>query len=191
MPPESPEPPRRVARVESEEVPSGYALTLATIKSMRRFAREAYKDERISQLARVLTQDVAPRDRRGEAEALLAWTQETFRYVALPWHPQGLARVADASWTLFDATARTGECASLAVAFAAMAMSLGLPARFRVLGKNESHPYDFGHVIAVVDVGSTSSPDWVVADPSYREPLGWPFRPGDVSPVRVFQDFDL
>ena len=186
----SPEPPRRVARVDSEEVPSGYALTLATIKSMRRFARDAYKDERISQLARVVTQGVAPRDRRGEAAAILAWMQETFRYTALPWHPKGLARVADAAWTLLDAPSKTGECASLTVAFAALAMSLGMPARFRVVGKDENQPYDFGHALAVVDVGSANAPDWVAADPSYQHPLGWPFRPGDVSPARVFQDFD-
>jgi transglutaminase-like putative cysteine protease len=168
-------------------LPEGYAGTAVVLGNMVAFARGALEDERVNQLARFVTKDLPARDASAEADALLRFLQETFRYTRLPWYREGWQRLQTVPYTLFEALVRTGECASLATAFASLALSLGLETRFRTAGVDASRPRDFEHVYAIVAIGG----EWVAADPSYDQPLGWPHRPGDRSPVAVVQDWPI
>lgn len=150
------------------EIPSGFAGTAVICSYMARFAREALKDERVNRLARELTAGLPDRNGRAECQALLSYMQTTFRRTRLPWHRAGWQRLQTVPETLFDAPVRTGECASLVTAFAALAMSVGNEARFRTVGQDTNAPYDHEHVLALVYVGGL----WLTADPSYDEPLG-------------------
>jgi transglutaminase-like putative cysteine protease len=166
--------PRRAAatepQVEVREIPDGYDGTAAIVAEMRRLALDAYRDERINRLARGITADVGARDFAGELDAALEWMQETFRYTRLPWHPWGLQRLQTPAETLFDAPVRTGECASLSTALAALLMSLGFEVLFRTAGTDPLDPRFFDHVYVLVNVPGEG---WIAADPSYPYPLGW------------------
>lgn len=156
--------------VEVRSIPDGYDGTAAIVAEMRRLALGAYGDERINRLARAITAEIEDRDFAGELEALLWWMQTVFRYTRLPWHPAGLQRLQTPSETLLDAPQRTGECASLATALAALLMSLGFEVMFRTAGTDVLDPRFFEHVYVLVNV-----PDhgWIAADPSYPQRPGW------------------
>ena len=140
---------------------------------MRKLVLAAYKDERINRLAREITIQLPRRDYEGEAATVLRWFQDSFRYTRLPWHPDGLQRLQTPSETLFDAPVRTGECASLSTAMAAVLMSLGAEIAFRTAGTDAAHPDQFEHVYLVINIPGKG---WLSADPSYEEGLGWEHR---------------
>jgi transglutaminase-like putative cysteine protease len=156
--------------VTVREIPDGYDGTAAIVAEMRRLALGAYPDERINRLAREITSAVPDRDFAGELDASLEWMQETFRYTRLPWHPSGLQRLQTPAETLLESPVRTGECASLATALAALLMSLGFEVRFRTAGTDALDPRFFEHVYVVANVPGEG---WIAADPSYPYPLGW------------------
>jgi transglutaminase-like putative cysteine protease len=160
----------RDAAVSIRRIPDGYDGTAAIVAEMRRLALGAFRDERINRLARAITGSVAARDFLGEVDALLEWMQETFRYTRLPWHPSGLQRLQTPGETLFEAPSRTGECASLATALAALLMSLGFEVMFRTAGTDALDPRFFEHVYVMVNVPGHG---WLAADASYPHPLGW------------------
>ena len=174
-------------------LPDGYAGTVLVVAQMRRFAIDGLRDERIHQLARTLTAGLPSRDGRSEAEAILRHLQPGgtggFRYVHLPWDREGwgFQRVQHPSYTLFASPTRSGECASLTVAYAALARALGHEVRFRTAGRDARSPYDLGHVYALDDLAAGGP--WTAADPSYDYPLGWPHRPFDLSPVETWSDW--
>jgi len=159
-----------VPEVTVRSIPNGYAGTAAIVAEMRRLARSAYRDERVNRLARAITEEIEDRDFAGELEAVLWWMQAVFRYTRLPWHPAGLQRLQTPSETLLDAPVRTGECASLATALAALLMSLGFEVMFRTAGTDALDPRFFEHVYVLVNVPGDG---WVAADPSYLHPPGW------------------
>lgn len=152
-------------------MPDGFAGTAAVVAKMREFAVNAYRDERVNRLARQITSAVPSRDFRGEADALLGWMQANFRYTRLPWNPRvALQRLQTPAETLFDAPVRSGECASLTAALAALAMSLGHEVMFQTAGTNPGDPNFAEHVYLMVNIPGQG---WVAADPSYANPLGW------------------
>jgi len=151
-------------------IPDGYAGTAAIISEMRRLALDAFRAERVNRLARAITARIEDRDHLGELEALLSWMQVTFRYTRLPWHPAGLQRLQTPAETLFDAPVRTGECASLSTALAALLLSLGFEVMFRTAGTDPLDPRYFEHVYLLVNVPGEG---WIAADPSYPHPLRW------------------
>lgn len=163
--------------VTIQGIPDGYDGTSAVIAEMRRLALGAYRDERINRLARAVTIGCQRRDYLCEAARALAWMQETFRYTRLPWNPAGLQRLQTPSETLFDAPVRTGECASLSTALAAILMSLGHEVAFRTAGTDPAQPKFFEHVWVVVDIPGRGR---VSADPSYEGELGWEHPAGVV-----------
>ncbi len=152
------------------EIPSGFAGTAVVCAYMRRFARAGLEDERVNRLARKVTAGLPDRDGRAECQAILGYLQTTFRRTRLPWHRAGWQRLQTVPETLFNAPVKTGECASLVTAFAALAMSLGNEARFRTVGQDRSAPYDHEHVLALVSLED----QWIAADPSYDGALGAP-----------------
>lgn len=165
------------------EIPSGFAGTAVAVSYMRRLARAGLEDERVNRLARELTAGLPDRDGRAECQAILTYLQTTFRRTRLPWHRAGWQRLQTVPETLFDAPVRTGECASLATAFAALAMSLGNEVRFRTVGQDARFPYEHEHVLNVILLPAPAMADspawggmapliWIPADPSYDAPLG-------------------
>ena len=178
--------------VTFEELPDGFPGTALVVAKMRLFAVDGVRDERLNQLARALTKSVPSRDRRGEAAAILRYLQPGgtggYRYTALPWagRDKAFQRLQHPSYTLIDAPSRSGECASLTVAYATLAMCLGHEVRFRTAGRDETLRFDHEHVYALDGLDGRS---WTAVDPSYAESLGWPHREGDVSPVRTWTDW--
>jgi len=162
--------PPRAPAVEISPIPDGYDGTTAIVAEMRRLAVDAHGDERINRLARAITADLADRDFEGELEAILWWMQAVFRYTRLPWHPSGLQRLQTPSETLLDAPQRSGECASLSTAMAALLMSLGFEVMFRTAGTDPLDPRFFEHVYLLVNVPGSG---WVAVDPSYPHGPGW------------------
>jgi transglutaminase-like putative cysteine protease len=170
--------------VEFTWIPSGIEGTKLVIDNMRRFALDGLRDERIHQLARQIIKGVPDRDQRGQAAALLAYIQAGgkggYRYIGLPWHPEGFQRLCHPSYTLFTSPTLTGECASLTTALVSLAMAIGIESRFRTAGQDAAKKDEYEHVYAIFKLDGA----WVAADPSYEYPLGWPHRAGDtVGPV--------
>lgn len=151
------------------EVPDGFPGTATIVESMKRMALDAYTDERINVLAREVTMGCPRHDNLCEAQAILRWFQENFRYTRLPYNPRGFQRLQTPSYTLFDSPVKTGECASLSTAMAAMLMSMGFEVQFETGGQNPLDPLDFEHVYVLINVDGR----WLEADPSYEGPLGW------------------
>lgn len=151
------------------EVAPGFAGTSDIIADMKKEALSAYPDERINVLARQITMGCPPHDAACEAATVLRWFQENFRYTRLPFHPKGFQRLQTPSYTLFDSPVRTGECASLSTAMAAILMSLGFEVQFETAGQDPADPLTFEHVFVSVLI-----PDygWAAADPSYQLALG-------------------
>lgn len=156
--------------VDLSRIPDGILGTESTIDKMKRLAREAYKDERINRLARMLIANCPPRDYSCEANSIFEWMQSSFRWNRLPFHPQeALQRLQTPSETLFDAPSRSGECASLSCALAALLMSVGFRVAYVTAGANAGDPNDFEHVYVSALVNDT----FVALDPSYDNPAGW------------------
>lgn len=154
---------------EIKTIPDGLPGTTRIIADMRTLVLAAYKDERINQLARHITIDCVGHDYLCEAKTALSWMQEHFRYTRLPWHPLGFQRVQTPSYTLFDAPVKTGECASLTTALAAILMSLGFEVQFRSAGSDASDPDNYEHVYGIVSVPLHG---WLAFEPSYPLALG-------------------
>ncbi len=150
-------------------VPDGILGTATILAEMSALALDAYRDERVNQLARQVTISCPRHDTQAEAAAVLDWFQRTFRYTSLPHHPAGLQRLQTPSYTLFDAPSKTGECASLCTAMAAMLMSLGHQVAWRTGGTNPSDHEDFEHVWCIDMIDGSA----VDMDPSYEGGLGW------------------
>ena len=151
-------------------IPDGYAGTTQIIEEMKKLALDSYRDERVNQLAREITINCPRHDHACEAAVVLKWFQDTFRYTRLPFHPQGLQRLQTPSYTLFDAAVKSGECASLSTAMAAVLMSLGFEVAYRTAGQDPSNPLDLEHVYLMVNIPDAG---WTAAEPSYEEGLGW------------------
>lgn len=162
-------PDRTIPPVTISSLPDGILGTATVIAQMNKLVLDAYNDERVNQLARQITASCPRHDAVSEASTLLSWMQSTFRYTRLPYHPNGLQRVQTASYTLFDAPTRDGECASLCVALGAMLMSLGHQIAWRTGGSDASDPEGFEHVWIAAVLGS----DLVALDPSYEGVIGW------------------
>lgn len=158
------------APVVVKEIPDGFPGTQVIVDEMRRHALEAYADERVNVLARQITIDCPRHDEWCEAATVLRWFQEQYRYTRLPFNPRGFQRLNTPSYTLFDSPVKTGECASLSTAMAAVLMSLGFEVMFVTAGQDPRDPLDFEHVYVKVMVPGHG---WAYADPSYEEPLGW------------------
>ena len=152
------------------EIPDGLPGTQAIIGDMKALAVGAYTDERVNILARQVTMGCARHDYGCEAQTILSWFQNAFRYTRLPFNPKGLQRLQTPSYTLFESPVKTGECASLSTAMAAMLMSLGFKVAFRTAGTNPATPDDQEHVYVMVEIPGSG---WLAADPSYEGPLGW------------------
>ncbi len=103
---------------------SGDEGTRQTLNVMRHAVVEGIKDPAIMPIARRLVLDVDEKDKRGEAAVLFEYVKDHIRYVN---DPLGLETV------VFPRTVievGSGDCDDKSVLFAALAVVLGIPARF-------------------------------------------------------------
>lgn len=155
---------------------SGDAATAATLATMRRLAVDASRHPTLLALAR----QIVAEDRDGgfsgrtRAERITRWLAAHTRYVPDPTSlevvrpPLALLRdIAEQGWAAED-------CESLATLHAALLEAVGVPTRYRVLGRDPSGPYE--HVL----VEAWTEDGWRPYDVAARavrlgEPLGvWP-----------------
>lgn len=168
--------------VRVTEMPLGYSGTGLVVALIRAFVRGGLASARVRDLAHAIVDaaGIDVRDHAAVAAVLLRWLQQNVRYIPLPVDDRGevMQRIATAEWTLF--VGREGECASLTVAYVAMARALGLDLMLRTVGSDPAFPRGFEHVYAMV----RTPHGWLAADPSYPLELGQ-----DPSGGRVHQDW--
>ena len=145
-------------------LPNGPAGTVATIKIMKRLARESIRSPQ--QLARNKATDIYraaglhPRDWFGEIRALQSWVQNNIRYVQ---DPTDLERVQGPEETLKRGT---GDCDDQATLLGAMLESTGHPAKLVAVGVKGG---PFSHVLVETKTGR----GWIAAETILKKPLGW------------------
>ena len=130
-------------------------LTDYTVNAMRAAAVRASQDPEIRSFARRIVADVESRDYFTEAAALCNWVKENIRFTRDTFKLETLQTPAV---TLSE---RAGDCDDMAALLAALAMSIGHKARFKVIGTNQP-----SHVYTEIYVDGR----WVVFDPA--EPPG-------------------
>lgn len=99
-----------------------------------------------------------------QADIYLRWIHEN-----ISWVPDiGTAETVAAPWRTLEVKA--GDCDDLSSLLASMAVSVGIPARFKAIAANPDHPNEFTHVY----VEMLLEDEWIPADPSVAgKPLGW------------------
>jgi hypothetical protein len=141
------------------------------IDDMRGLVDRALKSPQIYQLARHLVANVAPYDERGELEALYDWALQNIRFTKGVIGKQSL-QSADTTVAL-----GAGQCTDLSILLAALAMSIGYPARFVAVATDPQAPDQFSHIYPEVQIDD----DWLPMDAA---------RPGAqfaLPPARVYR----
>jgi transglutaminase-like putative cysteine protease len=133
------------------------AGTAQTIKLMRQLVDQALTDSVFLRTTRDIVASVPAHDELGELEAIFNWTLSNIRFTKDPltketlFPPQELLKI------------RAGDCDDFSMLLAAMALSLGYPARLITVAANEGEPQEFSHVYAEVELPAGSG-NWVPMD---------------------------
>ena len=143
-------------------VSDGVPGTVATLKEMRRFAREAVRDpkQKIRTLALDIVSGLPPRSRVLEVKNLHQFVRDEIRYVR---DPVGLELVSTPARTL---ETRQGDCDDKSTLLAALLESIGHPARYKAIGLNGG---PFSHVYVETKLGES----WVPLETIIDRPMGW------------------
>lgn len=145
-------------------LPSGPAGTVATLKIMKRLAREAIRSP--SQLVRNRALEIfrnaglPPRDWFGQIRALQAWVQNCIRYVQDPVDVE-LVQTPEVTLKL-----GTGDCDDQATLLASMLEATGHLAKFVAIGVKGG---PFSHVLVETKTGR----GWVAVETILKKPFGW------------------
>jgi transglutaminase-like putative cysteine protease len=145
-------------------LPSGPAGTVATLKIMKRLAREAIRSP--NQLVRNKALEIfrnaglPPRDWFGQIRALQAWVQNCIRYVQDPVDVE-LVQTPEVTLKL-----GTGDCDDQATLLASMLESTGHLAKFVAIGVKGG---PFSHVLVETKTGR----GWAAAETILKKPFGW------------------
>lgn len=128
-------------QVSLSRIPSGEAGTDATLRKIGQLVTESLRDPRIRiKAVHILESAGVPNaDNVRAARALVNFVAENVRFVN---DPVDLETVQEPAVTLFEFPA--GDCDDHSAAVAALAMSIGIPARFRVIG-NSSDQFEHIH----------------------------------------------
>jgi transglutaminase-like putative cysteine protease len=121
---------------------------LQTLDAMRGLSRAALTDPAVIETAAAVVRTVTPRDQRGQFQALRSWLASRFRF--LP-DPRGVELLRTPRYML-DRIAEDGtvhaDCDDAATLGAALALVIGLPARFVAVGFRARGP--LSHVFTEV-----------------------------------------
>lgn len=151
---------RPVATLAS--IPEGKAGTIATLKIMRQFARDAIRapSQQIRELALNIIAALPARSFGREVARLHAYVRDEIRYVR---DPVDLESVATPEKTL---ALKQGDCDDKSTLLAALLESTGHPARFVTVGFNGA---PFSHVYVETKIGES----WVSLETIIQRPMGW------------------
>lgn len=124
-------------------------------------ARQWRRNPGIRYLTCGLVQGVAPKDFRGEVEAVFQYVQNDIRYV------QDINEVETIQTPERTLLSECGDCDDKATLLASMLESIGHPCRFAAVGFECFGEYD--HVLLQTKIGER----WVALDPTEPDPMGW------------------
>lgn len=142
-------------------LPEGAAGIRATLNAMIRAATDAAQTLEIRDLAESIIAAVPAKDYDGEIRAIQAWVKNHIRYTRDPYTVETLKL----PHALLEAP--QGDCDDQATLVAALALSVGFPARFVAIGVHE--PGTFDHVYAEVRLGTV----WVSVETTEPVDIGW------------------
>jgi len=145
------------------EIPSGLAGTNETVRVIAEGVHNDLRRPVVRLTASRLVQSagVKSKDHLSEAEALYSWISRNIRYQK---DPVGIETVQSPEITL---ELRCGDCDDHVGLMVAMAMSLGIPGRYRVIGYNDNH---LVHIFPELLIGSK----WIAADTTEpQHGFGW------------------
>jgi hypothetical protein len=142
-------------------IPAGEAGTDATVKVIGRMVSDAAHRPGIRQLAIqiVTTAGVTGKDQYSQAVALFQWVKNNIGYIG---DIRGIETVAHPLVTLQSGA---GDCDDQAALVSALAESIGIPTRLKVVG---NHPDCFQHIFAELFVNG----QWRPADTTETNRLG-------------------
>jgi transglutaminase-like putative cysteine protease len=156
---ELPTKPHQVSSLSS--LPEGAAGIRATLDAMIQAAREASTTIEIRNLAESIIVAVPAKDYRGELEAIQRWVMAHIRYTRDPITTETLKLPR----ALLESP--QGDCDDQATLVAALAMSIGFPARFVAIGVHDAGLFE--HVYAEVMLGTV----WCSVETTEPVPIGW------------------
>lgn len=147
-------------------IPNGTGATVATLREMRRLARDAVREssQAIRECALYLVRDLPERRWREEIARLHAFVRDGIRYVR---DPADLELVASPAKTL---EYRQGDCDDKCTLLAALLESIGHPAKFVALGFGAQ---PFSHVIVETRAGARWLPLETITVNGEPKPPGW------------------
>ena len=150
-------------RATLEKIPAGAAGTRITVQRMQELIRGSLRAQslRLKALDILRSFGVDSHAPGAAARALFYWVRSNIRYVN---DPIGIETVQAPEVTL---RLRAGDCDDHATAIAALALSVGIPARLVVIGCDAEH---FEHVFAELKTDG----DWMPADTTRPLPYGTP-----------------
>ncbi len=145
-------------------LPAGKAGTVATLKHMKEYVRQALRNPdqiiRGKALEIFKNEGVPPRRYNLEMAALHGYVRDAIRYVK---DPVGLELVQAPERTL---EIGQGDCDDKSTLLAALLMATGHPCRFTVVGFKDR---GFSHVL----VEARSGVKWVPMETIIPKPMGW------------------
>ena len=143
------------------ELPAGESGTVATLRLMSSLVSRYKRSPEVRESALSLIEDLKPKDRIGEVNALFTFVRDHIRYVR---DIRGLETVQIPTVTM-DLSA--GDCDDKSTLLASLLESVGYPTRFVAVGY--AGPGVYSHVYVECLIG----PQWVPLDATVLQPLGW------------------
>lgn len=170
-------------QVSIHRIPGGEEGTRATLSRMRKFVIDSIKDKKhgafLRGLAIKITLDAGCKTKEFycEAKSLFEWVRDNVKWIR---DTRGFETLQYPYRTLAYGA---GDCDDLSILLASLAISIGIPTKFRAIAANPARPDQFSHVYVMMDpVGNDR---WIAADPTVKSaPFGWE------SPVR-FKVMDM
>lgn len=135
-----------VDKITVIEIPNGAEGTRETLKLMARLAKSGKVSPPVYMKARELVAHLAPKDWRGQVEAVYTFVRDHVRYVADPDGMEGL-QTADVTLALL-----AGDCDDKVTLLAALLTSIGHPVQICAVKVGDEK--DFSHVAARTLMGN-------------------------------------
>jgi transglutaminase-like putative cysteine protease len=160
-----PRPRTRPLRIQWGHIPRGYRGTMETLRHIARLIREGAKDFWVRRAAIQVFRayGVAPKDGRGEIQALFDWVKRNVRYT------RDIVRVELLHSARRLLELRAGDCDDMTILLSAMLESTGHPVRLVIIGRDPRKPRLFSHIY----LQTLHRGRWIALDPTMDKPPGW------------------
>lgn len=155
-----------------QKIPDGPAGIYATLKIMRRLARDGKTNLIVRYKTLAVVETLPSKAYGAEVEALFTYVRDHIRYVK---DIAGVETVAAPQITL---DLGQGDCDDQCVLLASMLESISHRSRFVALSLK---PGIFSHVIVESKIGT----NWVALDPTEPVPMGW-YPPGVLNRMEMY-----